>query len=132
MKNIEKMCIFKTVNIKFTSQESAYTFHYKHETQKQKARVFYYFKGLSMQLYLCFSWIWFRKCQIKLEFRNSSLRIVFLCTQKNVYNLPTFNLQEPHDRFVSNVNWGTRENHGNVHSLVLRFKVKWVDLYMNK
>ena len=55
MKNIEKMCIFKTVNIKFTSLESAYKFHYKHETQKQKARVFYYFKGLSMQLYLCFS-----------------------------------------------------------------------------
>ena len=69
---------------------------------------------------------------IKLEFRNSSLRIVFLCTQKNVYNLPTMNLQEPHDRFVSNFNWGTRENHENVHSLVLRFKVKWVDLYMNK
>ena len=49
------MCIFKAVIIKFTSQESAYKFDYKHETQKQKARVFYYFKGLSMQFYLCFS-----------------------------------------------------------------------------
>ena len=49
MKNIEKMCIFKTVNIKFTSQESAYKFHYKHETQKQKARVFF----IILKVYPC-------------------------------------------------------------------------------
>ena len=29
--------------------------------------------------------------------------------------------QEPLDRFASNFDWGTRETHGNVLSLVLRF-----------
>ena len=28
---------------------------------------------------------------------------------------------EPLDRFVSNLAWGTRENHGNVLSLVIKF-----------
>ena len=28
---------------------------------------------------------------------------------------------EPLDQFVSNFDWGTRENHGNVLNLVLRF-----------
>ena len=39
---------------------------------------------------------------------------------------------EPLDRFVSNFDWGTRENHGNVLSLVLRLKVEWVYFYRGK
>ena len=35
--------------------------------------------------------------------------------------------QEPLDRFDTNFDLGTGETHGNVHSLVLRFKVEWVD-----
>ena len=33
------------------------------------------------------------------------------------------------DRFTSNFDWGTRKNHGNVLSLVLKFQVKWFDFY---
>jgi len=35
--------------------------------------------------------------------------------------------QKPLDRFASNFDWGTRESHENVLSLVLRFEVDWVD-----
>ena len=35
--------------------------------------------------------------------------------------------QEPLDRFASNFNWGTRETHRNVLSLVLRFLIEWED-----
>ena len=35
--------------------------------------------------------------------------------------------QEPLDRFASNYDWETREDHGNVLTVVLKFEIRWVD-----
>ena len=37
--------------------------------------------------------------------------------------------QEPFDRLASIFYWETSENHGNVLSFVLRFKIEWVNFY---
>ena len=50
--------------------------------------------------------------------RKNLLSILFVC--------PIIT-HEPLNRFVSNLDWGTRENHGNVLSLVIQDKL--VDLY---
>ena len=39
---------------------------------------------------------------------------------------------EPLNRFASNFDWRTRENHGNVPSLLLKVQVEWVDFYRVK
>ena len=37
--------------------------------------------------------------------------------------------QKNFDRFASNLDWGTRENHRNFLGFVLRFQVEWIDFY---
>ena len=39
---------------------------------------------------------------------------------------------KPFARLASNFDWGTRENRGNVLSLVLKLKAEWVDFYWKK
>ena len=41
-------------------------------------------------------------------------------------------IHKPLDWFASNFDWGTRENHGNVLSMVLRFWIEWVHFSMEK
>ena len=38
-------------------------------------------------------------------------------------------IQEPLDQIASNFDWRTQWKHGNVLSLVLTFKIEWVDFY---
>ena len=53
--------------------------------------------------------------------------ISFVCLSFCLFIFPIIT-QEPVARFASNFDWGTRETHGNVRSLVLRFYIKWIDL----
>ena len=52
-------------------------------------------------------------------------------TKKYKFGCPIIT-HEPLDRFTSNLEWRTRENHGNFISLTLRFKIEWVDFKREK